>query len=400
MTEGSNLSIVPVAGRDGWKAFHELPFDIYRDDPNWIAPLRLERKFHFDPAHNPYFKHAEAAFWLAYRGSTPVGRISAQIDQLHLDRYQDATGHFGSLEAIDDPGVFAALLDAAEAWLLKKGMHRAAGPLTFSLWQEAGLLVEGFDSPPAVLMGHARRYYQNHMVARGYETAHDLLAYDYRHATAMVPGMARIVERTRADPRFRFRNIRMDKQHFASEIALILDILNDAWSTNWGFIPMTQAEIDDLAGILRLVLPPEAVFIGEYDGEPVAFNLTLPNLNEAIRDLRGRLFPFGAAKLLWRLKISGIRTGRMALMGVRRKLQNSTAGAGLALTIIQLTRESQFARKVTSAELSWVLDSNERLKHLLTLIDATVYKRYRIYQKNLVANASQTRIDLGRTDRI
>lgn len=383
-TSSSALSVVPVAGRGGWKAFHDLPYSIYRDDPNWIAPLRLERKFHFDPAHNPYFKHAEAAFWLAYRGDTPVGRISAQIDQLHIDRYQDATGHFGALEAIDDPTVFAVLLDAAETWLRQNGMRRAAGPMTFSLWQEAGLLVEGFDSPPAVLMGHARAYYQTHVAAHGYDKAQDLLAYDYRQATAMVAGMARIVERTRANPRFRFRTMRKDKQHFASEIALILDILNDAWSTNWGFIPMTQAEIDDLAGILRLLLPPEAVFIGEYDGEPVAFNLTLPNLNEATRDLRGRLFPFGAAKLLWRLKVSGIRTGRMAMMGVRRKLQNSTAGAGLALTIIQLTRETQFARNVTGAELSWVLDSNERLKHLLQLIDATVYKRYRIYQKDLV----------------
>ncbi len=388
MTSNSGVSIVPVAGRSGWKAFHDLPNSIYRDDPNWVAPLRLERKFHFDPAHNPYFKHAEAAFWLAYRGDAPMGRISAQIDQLHLDRYQDATGHFGSLEAVDDPDVFAALLDAAETWLLQKGMRRAAGPMTFSLWQEAGLLVDGFDSPPAVLMGHARPYYQTHIAARGYEKAQDLLAYDYRHATAMVPGMARIVERTRANPRFRFRNIRMDKQHFASEIALILDILNDAWSTNWGFIPMTQAEIDDLAGILRLLLPPEAVVIGDYDGEPVAFNLTLPNLNEAIRDLRGRLFPLGAAKLLWRLKVSGIRTARMAMMGVRRKLQNSTAGAGLALTIIQLTREGQFTRNVTGAELSWVLDSNERLKHLLQLIDATVYKRYRIYQRDLATEGS------------
>ena len=388
MTSSSAVTVVPVADKGGWKAFHDLPATIYRDDPHWVAPLNLERKFHFDPAHNPYFKHAEAAFWLAYRGATPVGRISAQIDQLHIDRYQDATGHFGSLEAIDDADVFNALLDTAETWLRQKGMRHVAGPMTFSMWQETGLLVDGFDTPPAVLMGHARPYYQTHLAARGYGKVQDLLAYDYRHATEMVPGMARIIARTRANPRFHFRNIRMEKRHFASEIALILDILNDAWSTNWGFIPMTQAEIDDLAGILRLLLTPEAVFIGEYDGEPVAFNLTLPNLNEAIRDLGGRLFPIGAAKLLWRLKVSGVRTARMAMMGVRRKHQNSTAGAGLALTIIQLTRESQFARNVTGAELSWVVDTNERLKHLLSLIDATVYKRYRIYRRDLAAGSA------------
>lgn len=390
MTPDSAVTIVPVDGKAGWKAFLDLPHSIYRDDPQWIAPLRLERKLHFDPAHNPYFKHADADFWLAYRGGTPVGRISAQIDHLHLDRYQDATGHFGSLEAVDDPEVFDALLDTAEAWLRQRGMRRAAGPMTFSMWQETGLLVDGFDTPPSVLMGHARPYYQAHIAAHGYAAVQDLLAYDYRHATAMVPGMAKIVERTRANPRFTFRNIRMDKKNFASEIALILDILNDAWSDNWGFIPMTQAEIDDLASVLRFLLPPEAVFIGEYDGEPMAFNVTLPNVNEAARDLDGRLFPAGVAKLLWRLKVSGVRTARMALMGVRRKVQNSTAGAGLALTIIQLTRESQFARNVTSAELSWVLDSNERLKHLLQLIDAKVYKRYRLFERDIAPVATAT----------
>ena len=377
------VAVIPVESGLLRRAFHKLPHTLYKDDPNWVAPLLLERRSHFNKSHNPFFQHAKAALWLAYRDGVPVGRITAQIDALHLARYNDATGHFGFIEGIDDPAVFKALLVAAESWLRSEGMRRSLGPVSFSLWDEPGLLVEGFDRPPAVMMGHALPYYQKHIAAQGYTKVQDLLAYDYQNGLPLPAAMERIIARAQETQRYRFRPVRMDRRNFTSEVALLLDILNDAWSDNWGFIAMTQAEIDEMASVFKLLLRPEAVVIAEYDGEAAAFTLTLPNINEAIHDLNGRLLPFGFAKLLWRFKVSGIRSGRMAMMGVRRKWHNSHIGAVLAFSMIQHTRMSHLAHGVTRAELSWILDSNERMKHILTLVGGTIYKRYRIYEKTL-----------------
>jgi hypothetical protein len=366
-----------------WRAFNHLPYEIYRNDPNWVAPLLLERKIHFDPSHNPFFKHAKVRFWLACRDGKPVGRITSQVDALHIERYNDATGHFGFIEGVDDPAVFEALLRTAETWLRSEGMRRSVGPISFSMWDEPGLLVEGFDTPPNVLMGHALPYYQDRIAEQGYGKVQDLLAYDYKIHQTLSPDLQRLVDRMQEKHPVRFRPMRMDSRNFPSEIALLLDIINDAWADNWGFVPMTQAEIDDMAGIFKFLLPPDAVVIAEIDGEPAGFGLMLPNLNEAIRDLKGRLFPFGIFKMLWRLKVAGVRTGRMPLMGVRRKWRHSPVGAVIAVLIVQHSKVSRFARPGESAELSWILDSNERIKHLLTQFGGTLLKRYRIYEKSI-----------------
>lgn len=379
----SAVTVVPVEGSALWRVFHRLPYALYKDDPNWVAPLLLERRFHFDKTHNPFFQHAKAAFWLAYRDGVPVGRITAQIDALHLARYNDATGHFGFIEGIDDPLVFEALLGAAESWLRSEGMRRCVGPVSFSMWDEPGLLVEGFDRPPCVLMGHALPYYQNHIVTQGYTQTQDLLAYDHDMSPPLAQTMERIVARGQEKHHFKFRTIRMDRKSFKSEVVLLLNILNDAWSDNWGFVEVTDAEVDEMVMMFKMVLRPESVVIAEYQGEAAGFALTLPDINEAIRDLDGRLFPFGFVKLLWRLKFSGITSVRMPLMGVRRKWQNSPIGAVLALSIIRQMRLSHIARGVVRGEQSWILDSNERMKHMITLIGGTVYKRYRIYEKAL-----------------
>ena len=379
----SAVTVVPVEGSALWRAFHRLPYALYKDDPNWIAPLLLERRFHFDKTHNPFFQHAKAAFWLAYRDGVPVGRITAQIDALHLARYNDATGHFGFIEGIDDSLVFEALLGAAESWLRSEGMRSCVGPVSFSMWDEPGLLVEGFDRPPCVLMSHALPYYQNHIVAQGYTQTQDLLAYDHDMGPPLQQTMERIVARGQEKHHFKYRTIRMDRKSFKSEVVLLLNILNDAWSDNWGFVEVTDAEVDEMVMMFKMVLRPDSVVIAEYQGEAAGFALTLPDINEAIRDLDGRLFPFGFVKLLWRLKLSGITSVRMPLMGVRRKWQNSQIGAVLALSIIRQMRLSHIARGVVRGELSWILDSNERMKHMITLIGGTIYKRYRIYEKAL-----------------
>ena len=382
------VTVVPVEGRALWREFHHLPYGLYKNDPNWVAPLLLERKIHFDKIKNPFFQHAKAAFWIAHRDGIPVGRITAQIDALHLAQHNDATGHFGFIEAIDDPAVFEALLGTAESWLASQGMRRSVGPISFAMWDEPGLLVEGFDRPPNVMMGHALPYYERRITAQGYSQVQYLLAYEYPIHRPHSQDIERIISRARQKHRFRLRPGRMDRKNFPAEIELILDIMNDAWSENWGFVPMTKAEIEDMAVVFKFLLRPDALVIAEYDGEAAGFGMMIPNVNEAIRDLGGRLLPFGFAKMLWRLKVSGVRSGRLALMGVRRKWWTSPIGAIMALLIIEQAKTSDFARPGVHAELSWILDSNERVKRVLAFFGATVIKRYRIYEKALPENSA------------
>jgi hypothetical protein len=233
------------------------------------------------------------------------------------------------------------------------------------------------------MMGHARPYYGAHIEALGYVRAEDLIAYQYGPDAQVPQVMQRILDRALKRGEVTIRNIRMAKEHFESEIALILDIINDAWSDNWGFVPMTKAEIDDLAGLLKLLLKPGDVAIAEYKGEPAAFAAAFPNLNEAIRDLDGRLFPFGWAKLLWRMKINRTKTMRMPMMGVRKALQASPVGAALSLGVIQSTRAFSVKHGFVDSELSWILERNERVRHVIGLVGGIPYKRYRIYEKQL-----------------
>ena len=371
--------MVPVEDRRLFRAFHHLPHKLYRHDPNWVAPLLLERQIHFDKKHNPFFQHAKVQFWLALRDGEPVGRITAQIDSLHLEQHEDATGHFGFIEGIDDPAVFKALLDTAEAWLKSNGMRRMLGPVSFAMWDEPGLLVEGFDRPPQILMGHHLPYYEKLIEAQGYAPAQDLLAYEYPLAQDFPEQLQRFIDRAAKHDEIRFRPL--DMKNMAPEIVLIRDILNDAWQDNWGFVPMTQAEIEDIASMFRYLLKPDAVVIAEYGGETVGFAMGLPNLNEALKGLDGRLLPFGILKLLWRFKVRGVKSGRLALMGIRRKWRDTPVGVVAALLCVHKAKVSDFARPAVSAELSWILDSNERIKKMLALFGAKVVKRYRIYEK-------------------
>ena len=374
------LEIVPVQTKAQWRDFHHLPFKIYRDDPQWVAPLLLERQFHFQAKHNPYFQHARAAFFLAYRGREPIGRITAQIDRLVQERYP-GMGHFGFIEGLDDPELFAALLNTAEDWLRHQGMTRVAGPISFSLWDQPGLLVKGFDTPPSVMMNHHRPYYEARIAAQGYRKAEDMIAYHYG------PDAPMEMMNKLADRGFRngvtVRNIRMGKAHFESEVALLLDIINDAWSDNWGFVPMTKAEIHDLSGILKLLLRPGDVAIAEYQGKAQAFAAIFPNLNEAIRDMNGRLFPFNWIRLLWRMKVRHTATARMPMMGVRKEMQNSSLGAALALAVIRSTRNFNVENGTADAELSWILESNIRVRKVIEMVGGVPYKTYRLFEKPL-----------------
>jgi GNAT superfamily N-acetyltransferase len=372
------LQVVPVSSQRARDTFIRLPWSIYRDDPNWVPPLLFERRQFLNPK-NPYFKHAQFQSWLAYRDSRAVGRISAQIDELHLQRYEDATGFFGMLEAEDDPHIFQALTGTAEDWLRQKGMHRILGPFNLSINQECGLLVDGFDTPPMVMMGHARRYYDRGIEGQGYTQAKDLLAYIIPADFKLTSAMQSIIRK--AEKHVKIRNLR--KSDFKKDLNIIRDIFEDAWSHNWAFIPFTEEEFDHLGKELKQLVPEEFVAIAEVDQVPAAMIIGFPNINEIIRDLDGRLLPLGWLKLLWRLKVTLPSTARVPLMGICQKYQKTPLGAALALMIIETVRSAGLRRRTKEVELSWILEDNRGMRNMIEALGGTAYKRYRIYSKQL-----------------
>ena len=378
MQQNEWLQIKPVEGRRALQRVIRLPWSLYSNDPAWIPPLLFERRQHLSQ-RNPYFEHAQYRFWIAYRDSTPVGRISAQIDQLHLQRYQDATGFFGMLEAENDPIIFQALMNTAETWLLYQGMRRIRGPFNLSINQECGLLVDGFDTGPMIMMGHSRPYYGTRIEEQGYAKEKDLLAYIVDSHFKLSTAMQAIVKRAARHVRIR----QMRRSRLNEDLQILRDIYEDAWSQNWGFIPFTKKEFDHLGRDLKQLVPVDFVQIAEVDGVPAAMIVLFPNINEAIRDLNGRIVPFGWLKLLWRLKVRFPKTARIPLMGVCRSYQKSRLGAALALMLIRAVQESGLRRGIQKGELSWILEDNMGMRNMLAAIGAVVYKRYRIYTKEL-----------------
>jgi len=373
------LRIVPVSDKADLAEFIRLPAAIFKDDPQWIPPLFLERKIHLSPKHNPYFQHAKSQAWVAWRGDVAVGRISAQIDDLALAQHHDATGFFGMLDAEDNQETFAALITTAEQWLAEQGMRRVRGPFNLSINEEMGLLIDGFADPPVFMMSHALPYYRERIEQCGYHKAVDTLAYLINPNFVAPPVMQRLLKM--ASERVTVRTL--DRSRFDEEIMLLRDIFNDAWSENWGFVPFTEAEFKELGQNLKFLLHDEYIQIAEVDGEAAGFIIGMPNINEAIRDLKGKLFPFGWLKLIWRLKIKGPASGRVPLMGVRKKFQKTRLGPGLAFLIIEEVRNELHKRGAHRLELSWILEDNAGMRNIIESIGGTAYKRYRVFERDL-----------------
>jgi hypothetical protein len=377
--DSTGIEIREVTNASDLKAFISVPWSVYRDDPSWVPPLKVERKEAFS-AKNPYFLHARWKAWTAYRGGKPVGRISAQVDELHL-KYHDAnTGFFGLIEAPDDEEVFAALFGTAEAWLKEQGMHTALGPFNLGVNQEIGCLVEGFNTPPYVMMGHARPYYSALIEAQGYEKAQDVLSYGLTEAMFALPeNLQRLLQRQSSKMTIR----QVDRKNTDSELETLRNIFNDAWSENWSFVPFTKEEFRNVGKELFMFVPPDFTWIAETDGEPAAFIILIPNLNEAIADLNGKLLPFGWAKLFWRMKLRPTKTARVALMGVRKKYQNTRLGPSLAFQTIRALYEPVMKRNMDAIEMSWILEQNQGMRSIIEKIGGAVTKRYRMYRKDL-----------------
>lgn len=373
------IHIEKVINKRQLKSFLAFPSSIFQHDPNWITPLYLERFEHFSKK-NPAADHIEWQTWVAKKEGKIVGRISAQVDTLHRELHGEDTGHFGMIDGIDDPEVFSQLFSAAENWLLSKGARKITGPFSLNINQESGLLIEGFDTPPSAMMTHGQPYYSARVEQQGYTQGIDLLAYWMRlDALHFPPSLVKLMSHARKKVSIRCLN----RKKFNEEMQVLRQIFNSAWQKNWGFVPFTEHEFAVMGNQLKFLVPDDMIFIAEIDSSPVAFIIGLPNINEAIADLNGRLFPAGWAKLLWRLKVSGVRTARVPLMGVKLEHQFSRIGPVIALLLIEALHAAFGKWKIEALEMSWILESNAGMRNILEKIGAIPYKRYRLYEKNL-----------------
>ena len=379
--QSSALTIRPVESKTDRKAFVDFAWEAYKNDPAWIPPLKDEVHGLITPGKNPWFEHARAQLWLAERGGKVVGRISAQVDDLVLEHMGAGTGQWGFIDALDAEAA-GALIATAEDWLQQQGMTRALGPFALGVWDEPGLEIEGFDEPPTVMMGHHKPEYAGWIEAAGYAKAKDLVTYEVDIANWWDERIAKLIEAGERNPKINIR--RVNKSRFDEEARLILNLLNEAWSNNWGYIPLTESEIAYAGKKLKPIIYEDLVRVAEYDGEPVAFMLTIPDMNELLKDLNGELFPFNWAKLLWRLRKPRTRRARVPLMGVARKLHGKRLSTQLAFMLIEFTRRDVVKKfGVQIGEFGWILEDNKGMLSIAELPGARVNHRYRIYEKAL-----------------
>ncbi len=380
------VTILPVQTKADKREFVELAFRLNRGDPAWVPPLKGELFDLLTPGKNPWFEHGRAQLFLARRDGRTVGRISAHIDELALAQPAEqgmgpGTGNWGLLEA-EDAEVAAALLTMAEGWLREQGMTRALGPLSISIWDEPGLLIEGFDNPPTIMLGHNSPLYRAWIEDAGYRPAKRLINYGVPITDGFPPIVDRIVAAGEKNARIRIR--RVDKSRFDAEARLIMGILNDAWSDNWGFVPLTDSEIAYVGKKLKPLVFEDLIRVAEVDGEPVAFMIVLPNINELLIDMDGSLLPFGWARLLWWLRKPKSRTLRVPLMGVVKSLQNSRMASQLAFMMIEFIRRDAVVRYGSEyGDIGWVLDDNQGMIAVANAIEATENRIYQIYDKPL-----------------
>ena len=375
----SGIVVREVVSKADRGKFLQLPLDVFAGEENFVPQLFFERNEHISPKKNPFFEHADVQLFVAERGGQVVGRISAQVNHLHLERYNDATGQFGFLDAVDDRAVFKALLDKAASWLSERGMKRMQGPFSFSINEESGLLVDGYDTPPSIMMGHSLPYYKAHLEALGMSKAKDLIAYDFDLQLELPRAMQMMVRKTKKSKDITIRPA--SKKNLARDLDIIIEIFNDAWSQNWNFVPMTKEEVTAFGDALKILVSEDYVAIASYKGEPVAMSVTLPNINDWIRDLNGRLLPFGLFKLVWRLFLSPPKNVRMPLMGVKKEFHGTPVGSGLALLVIDQIMQDHKKRGVERGELSWVLEDNMPMRNVIEGLGGQPYKTYRIYEQ-------------------
>lgn len=376
MTTADPVRVVPVttsAQRNDWLM---LPHTIYRDDPAWVAPIHFIEKQRITPKTNPFFGFADVQLFVAYRGAKPVGRITAQVNRRYLESHPNSTGHFGFFDCLDDQEAADALVATAAEWLKARGMQRMEGPFNFSINQECGLLIAGFDSPPAIMMTHATSWMPGLLEKAGMTKVMDTHAYRFEPAK-MPDRLLRLAAMAKKSPEVTVRPI--DTKNFRQEVLTLIDIFNDAWHDNWGFVPFSDAEIDAMIGEMKLFFRSKYGRMAMYHDKPVGVIIALPNINEVAASFNGRLLPFNWAKLIWWLWRENGRTARIPLMGLRREVQGTPlASSMLALMTSDFLQEER-EHPMDWVEFSWVLDVNRPMKALAELAAGKPAKTYRIY---------------------
>jgi len=373
------LEIRPVASKRELNAFIELPWRLYRNEPNWVPPLRFERRQFLDRRRNPFFEHAEAEYFLAWRDGHPVGRITAQVDR-NLNEFQsNSWGLFGFFECEQDPEVARALLDAAEAWLRARGRDRMVGPMNFTTNDECGVLVEGFERPAIILTDWTHRYYPGLLEGAGLDQAMDTLMWELYNDAGQVsdvhPAIWKMAEEVQSEHGIVVRPMR--KKNLEAEIGRFLEVYNAAWERNWGFVPLTEGEVRHYAKQLKPLLDENWAFIAEKDGETVGAALTLPDFNQVFKKMNGRLLPLGWARFL--LEKRRIDRVRVFALGVKREWQHT----GIAARFYQLHFESAARTPQKGGEMGWILESNTAMNRAMEGMGGKIVRRYRLYEKVL-----------------
>ena len=372
------VRVEPVANRSDLRAFLRLPWRIYRDDPHWVPPLLVEQRKLLDRRRHPFHEHADVEYFLARRGQRIVGRIAAIVNHRHVEFHGEAVGFFGFFECEDDPAAAQALIRRAEDWVARRGMTSIRGPMNFSTNEECGLLVDGFDESPMIMMTYNPPYYERLLESAGLRKAMDLLAYlirEIREPERLLRAAARLGTRAGAV----VRPIRM--KQLRQEIERIREVYNSAWERNWGFVPMTEAEFDEMARQMKQIVDPELCLIAEVDGRVAGFSLALPNFNQAIRHANGRLLPFGIFRLLWHAR--RIDEVRVITLGVKPEYRRLGLDAMMTLRAYRRAIELGYRR----SEASWILEDNAMMRRILERMGWVVYKTYRVYEKPLPATS-------------
>jgi hypothetical protein len=371
-----------VPGKDDTRDFVDAAFEVFRGDPAWVAPLRMMMNDKLSPKADPFYEHGEVVLFTARKDGKLVGRCSASIDRGWLDLYEDETGHFGYFDTIDDREVAHALLDAAQAWLREKGMKRMNGPMSFNANQELGLLIDGFEHPPQLDMGHSRPWQAALCESWGLTKEKDVFAWRYGAEQELNARVTKAWNEIKALPEVKLRSV--NKRRMREELEIIMSIYNETWSGKWGFVPLTKKELDKVASDMSLVLDPNIAFIAEIDGKPGGMCIMIPNLNEAIADLNGSLFPFGWVKLLWRTQVNHPKSARLILLGVREQYRkNVKRYGGLSAAMYAEVRSRGKEKGYEWAELGWTREDDAPINLGIRSMGAKIYKTYRVYEKRL-----------------
>jgi len=374
----SAYGIIPVRDKKALERFIKLPWAIYKDNPYWVPPLIDEEKKLFDRDIHPFHKHAEVELFLALDNKgNPAGRVASIVNHNHVNCHNEKAGFFGFLETIDSPEVCKALLDAAKKYLKEHGMEKMRGPASFSSNEQWGLLVEGFDSSPVIMMPYNPQYYEKLLLGYGLAKSKDLLAYYVDQSIKLPDKSARIAERIMARKEIVIRN--PDMKNFKKEIDIIKEIYNKAWQHNWGAIPLTDEEMDYMAKDFKAILDPELLFIATVDGKPAGFSMAIPDYAPVLKKLNGKLSPLGIMKLLWHTKVKKIKRLRLITMGVVPEYQKR----GIDVIFYMETVKHSRLKGYKDAELSWILEDNDLMNRTLLSFGARVYKKYRLYDISL-----------------